>query len=113
MTKEWEKGIEKDYTTGMFKKRKEADRRDMVRAGKTVDTCEEGKRKADPEPTESGEGLRKKKRRYEVIKGDWGERTSEIKDVENNQCENECELENVCVDEENSVHIEQSKPIGK
>ena len=99
---EWEKWIE-NYTTGMFKKRKEAGRMNMVRAGKTVDTCEEGKRKADPEPAGGGEGRMKKKRRYEVIKCDRGEKTSESEDVENKQCENnENELENICVNEEHT-----------
>ena len=30
VSKEWENGIEKDYTTGMFKKRKEVDRKDRA-----------------------------------------------------------------------------------
>ena len=112
VTKEWEEGIEKDYTTGMYKKRKEADRKD--RAGRPVYTFKDGKRKADPEPTGVEEGRRKKKRRFEVIKGDWGEEGSKTKNVEKKLCENKgVELENDCVDEESSVRIVRSKPIGK
>ena len=114
VTKEWEKGIEKDYTTGMFRKRKELDRRDMVRAGNAGYTPEEGKRKADPETAGAGEGRSKKKRKYEVIKGGWGEKASELKDAENKQCENdEPKFENECVNEEPSIKVKQSKPITK
>ena len=71
--KEWEAGIEKDYTTGLFKKRKEMDRLDRLdRAGRAIEgTGKEVKRK--DEQNEQGGGRRKKKRRYEVIQGDWGE----------------------------------------
>ena len=70
VSKEWENGIEKDYTTGMFKKRKEVDRRD--RAGNVAGGIwKEGKRKADVEQMGREEGRRRKKRRYEVITP-WG-----------------------------------------
>ena len=131
VSKEWENGIEKDYTTGMFKKRKEVDRRD--RAGNVAGGIwKEGKRKADVEQMGREEGRRRKKRRFEVIKGDWGERDDGKKDdsnddphtssveklVEDKSLEHdECdvvtvwdEAEKVC--EKISEKLRMSKPIG-
>ena len=77
VSKEWEVGIEKDYTSGMFKRRKEVDRRD--RSGNEAGAIwKEGKRKADAEQMGGEEGRRRKKWKYEVIKGDWGEKVDEF-----------------------------------
>ena len=45
----------------------------------------EGKRKTDVEQTGGEEGRRRKKRRYEVIKGDWGERVDGETDDSNDE----------------------------
>ena len=70
ISKEWESGIEKDYTTGLFRKRKEVDRLDRAERS-TQGRWKEGKRKS--EQNEKGEGRKKKRRKYEVLQGDWGE----------------------------------------
>ena len=95
ISKEWESGIEKDYTTGLFRKRKEVDRLDRAERS-TQDRWKEGKRKS--EQNEKGEGRKKKRRKYEVLRGDWGESVT-VEKVEQSSgvtiaVDNTCEVSN-------------------
>ena len=78
-------GLKQTETDTNRQKRKEMDRLDRLdRAERgTQGTWKEGKRKS--EQNNKGEGRRKKKRKYEVLQGDWGECVN-VKKAEQNIC---------------------------